>query len=75
MISDNKRNPSNSVQQYLSAEYADADASGLDLDFLSNGFKLRTTDVQRNASGSPYIYMAFAEEPLVTSTGIPATAR
>ena len=75
LISDNKRNPSNSVQQYLSAEYADADASGLDLDFLSNGFKLRTTDAQRNASGSPYLYMAFAEEPLVSTNGVPATAR
>ena len=75
LISDNKRNPFNAVNTYLSVEYGDADASGIDLDFLSNGFKLKTTDVQRNASGSPYIYMAFAEEPLVTSTGIPATAR
>jgi len=75
LISDNKRNPSNSVQKYLSAEYADTDASGLDLDFLSNGFKLRTTDAQRNASGSPYLYMAFAEEPLVSTNGVPATAR
>ena len=75
LISDNKRNPFNAVNTYLSAEYADTDASGIDLDFLSNGFKLRTTDVQRNASGSPYIYMAFAEEPFVSTNGQPATAR
>jgi len=76
LISDNKRNPSNAVQQYLSAEYADADASGLDLDFLSNGFKLRTTDAQRNAA-NPYIYMAFAETPFVANVGesLPTTAR
>jgi hypothetical protein len=33
------------------------------LDILSNGFKLRTTDGSTNASGSTFIYMAFAENP------------
>ena len=47
----------------------------VDLDFVSNGFKLRNTDDNGNASGSTYIYMAFAESPFVTSTGVPATAR
>jgi hypothetical protein len=28
-----------------------------------------------NASGASYIYMAFAENPFVTSTGVPTTAR
>ena len=28
-----------------------------------------------NESGGTYIYMAFAENPFVTSTGIPCTAR
>jgi hypothetical protein len=32
-------------------------------DFLSNGFKLRTTDGAENASGGTYVYMAFAEDP------------
>ena len=40
---------------------------------LSNGFKLRKTS--DNTSGETYIYMAFAENPFVTSTGVPATAR
>ena len=44
-------------------------------DILSNGFKLRLTDGQINASGGTYIYMAFAENPFTTSTGIPTTAR
>ena len=44
-------------------------------DFLSNGFKWRFTNADFNASGNNYIYMAFAENPFVTSTGIPATAR
>jgi hypothetical protein len=42
---------------------------------FSNGFKLGGTDTVSNGSGSTYIYMAFAEEPLVASNGIPATAR
>ena len=45
------------------------------VDFLSNGFKLRSGRAGVNASGSTYIYMAFAENPFVTSTAIPTTAR
>jgi hypothetical protein len=50
----------------------------MNIDFVSNGFKLRTTDNELNTSGATYIYMAFAEQPFVTSTtngSIPATAR
>jgi hypothetical protein len=31
--------------------------------------------VHNNGSGDSYIYMAFAEQPFVTSTGIPTPAR
>ena len=34
-----------------------------DIDFLSNGFKLRSGDVYENGSGEAFIYMAFAEAP------------
>jgi len=34
-----------------------------DIDFLSNGFKLRSGDVYENGSGETFIYMAFAEAP------------
>tara|TARA_R100001530_G_scaffold134730_1_gene110189 strand:- start:466 stop:1587 length:1122 start_codon:yes stop_codon:yes gene_type:complete len=44
------------------------------IDMLSNGFKPRSDAASENASGT-YIYMAFAENPFVTSTGIPTTAR
>ena len=43
-------------------------------DFLSNGFKLRTTSNGYNDS-LKYIYMAFSENPIVGSNNIPATAR
>tara|TARA_R100000030_G_scaffold15512_1_gene10285 strand:- start:135 stop:1193 length:1059 start_codon:yes stop_codon:yes gene_type:complete len=46
-----------------------------DMDFVSNGIKLRTADGTQNNSGENYIFMAFAESPFVTSSGIPTTAR
>ena len=42
---------------------------------LSNGFKLNNSDADSNGSGQTYIFMAFAEEPLVSSNGVPNTAR
>jgi hypothetical protein len=44
------------------------------VDFVSNGFKIRGYDGTINAYGN-YLYMAFAENPFVTSTGVPTTAR
>jgi len=74
-LQDNKRlgyNPDN----YLLQPHTSQSESALQrVDLLSNGFKVRTTDAGQNASGNNYIYMAFAENPFVTSTGIPATAR
>jgi len=55
-----------------SAEATDTDAG---IDMLSNGFKIRGSGGDYNASGTKYIYMAFAEHPFTTSTGIPTTAR
>ena len=52
--------------------------SGTTMDILSNGFKMRTTDGDKNGSGTNYIYWAVAAEPLVSNVGtngIPATAR
>ena len=70
---DNKRDIDNPVSNYLLANSNAAEASGLTYDFLSNGFAFN--DSSQNASGDSYIYMAFAEEPLVSSNNIPATAR
>ena len=43
------------------------------VDFLSNGFKLRTTGTAVNAGS--IIYMAFAEQPGVTSFDVVSNAR
>lgn len=44
------------------------------IDFVSNGFKIRTDGSGINGTGN-HIYMAFAEHPFVSSTGTPTTAR
>jgi len=73
IMADNKRDTDNSVIKYLEANTANAEGSGVDYDFLSNGFKFRTTS--QNTGGATYIYMAFAEAPLVGTNNVPATAR
>ena len=74
---DNKRNTYNPVNTRLTAEgnYADDTGSSYAIDFVSNGFKLRTNSNPNDGSGNTYIYMAFAENPLVGTNGVPATAR
>jgi hypothetical protein len=77
---DIKRNPINPVTgNLLLLNKTDAEIStSYPVDFLSNGFKIRGNNNITNASGGSYIYMAFAEQPFVTSTAngsIPATAR
>ena len=72
---DNKRaNGSNVNDDALSPNNNDAEFSS-NMDFLSNGVKIRTSGTGENASGSNFIYMAFAEQPLVGTNNIPATGR
>mgnify|MGYP003679825452 CR=1 FL=1 len=75
MVGDNKINPFNVTNNMLRADLSNVQQSGNYVDYLSNGFKPRLSGNAFNGSGGTYIYMAFAESPLVTSTGIPTTAR
>ena len=79
VMKDNRRTGINVNQSTIYANETDAEGTpGYELiDLLSNGFKQRGTGSYVNGSGTPYIYMAFAEEPLVANVGqgIPATAR
>jgi hypothetical protein len=76
VIYDNKRDPINKAERILRPNATNADSTGFFADILSNGFKLRiASEAKVNGSGDTYIYMAFAESPFVTSTGIPTTAR
>jgi len=75
IILDNKRNPINpSNERILANTNAAASTANTMVDFLSNGFKPRSTYGGINSANN-FIYMAFAEQPFVTSTGVPATAR
>jgi len=76
LILDTKRDEFNVISNQLypnlnNAEYTTEEM----MDSVSNGFKIRNTNLLTNGSGSTYIYAAFAENPFVTSTGIPTTAR
>ncbi len=74
---DNKRDIDNVVHNRIFPNSSSAQNTNHDImDFLSNGFKVRTSSIlEANESGSTFIYMCFAENPFVTSTGIPTTAR
>ena len=75
-IHDTKRGISgNPEDETLYASANNAESTGRDVDFLSNGFKLRTDSGDGNSSGATYIYLAFAESPFVNSNGIPTNAR
>ena len=52
-----------------------AAGSGQQIDFLSNGFKIRTSNAQVNTSDKRYAFWAWAESPFVTSSGVPTTGR
>jgi len=75
VVEDNKRNTFNVVDKYLLPNTSDAEGTLTLVDFLSNGIKIRTTDNSHNGSGNTHIYMAFADNPFVSSKGIPTTAR
>tara|TARA_R100001530_G_scaffold87724_1_gene61107 strand:- start:48 stop:1139 length:1092 start_codon:yes stop_codon:yes gene_type:complete len=66
----------NPVEQKLIAEATTVENSGSgDCDFYSTGFKPRDTDGIHNWTDYKYIYMAFAEMPVVGTNGTIALAR
>tara|TARA_R110000782_G_scaffold125994_1_gene217611 strand:- start:1077 stop:2120 length:1044 start_codon:yes stop_codon:yes gene_type:complete len=75
---DNKRIGFNQLNYVLVANDAaaewDANADHY-IDILSNGIKFRGTSPHLNRSGGNYIYMAFADAPLVGTNDVPACAR
>jgi len=61
-IHDNKRGASNVNKERLTSDTNEAEATGItSMDFLSNGFKIRTANTSYNEG--TVIYMAFAEAP------------
>jgi len=62
---DTARNTYNVADANLWANGSDAEISNsaYNFDLLSNGFKVRTSDAARNASGGTYVGFAWAESP------------
>jgi len=60
---DGTRDPYNPANDNLYPDLTNAEAYGGEIDFVSNGFKIRTSTGSRNESGTTYFYMAFAEDP------------
>ena len=69
----------NPMEKYLRPDVSNAEGGGSGvndyMDFLSNGIKMRTDNSAFNSDGAVYWYIAFAEEPLVGTNNVPATAR
>ena len=72
---DSKRLGYNVANYQLYANSNTSYGNNVLLDITSQGFKCRANHLDVNGSGATYIYMAFAEAPLVSSNGVPATAR
>ena len=73
---DNKRDPENPVENAYHIDSNNADGSAdQDIDFLSTGFKIRSNQGHLNNDGNVFVYYAVAEEPLVGTNKVCATAR
>ena len=65
IIFDNARDTFNVRDSYLRVDTTAAETvySGVEMDFLSNGFKLRGNEQVVNDSSHTFIYLAFAKQP------------
>ena len=66
IIYDSSRNTANPESLVLYADALYTEDTSIYVDFLSNGFKCRSSTAA-NVSGATYIYMAFAESPFQNS--------
>jgi hypothetical protein len=71
-IVDSARSTFNEVEDWLEPNTSSAEqgAGYTDVDFLSNGFKIRTNGAVTNSSSTTYIYAAFAENPFQANGGL-----
>ena len=80
LIFDIKRDVSNVATEFVEADTSIAEATiNGGLDFLSDGFKIVTSDTDINGAdtsgGDTYVFMAFAESPSGSMFGLDANAR
>jgi len=71
---DSKRGINNAMG-FSYPDSAEAETATVPMDIVSNGFKFRDTSQARNGTNYDFIYMAWAEAPIVGSNNVPANAR
>ena len=76
LMYDSVRSPTNVMDDYLAANTnsVQGTSSTQQIDFVSNGFKIRGNNVT-NFANTNYIFWAMAEAPFVSGTGVPTTAK
>ena len=67
-------NPVGRKSLYANTSGAEVTRTTKDMDFVSNGIKLRTADGSQNNNNENYIFMAFGQS-LVGNNNVPCTAR
>ena len=67
--------PYNASTRFLVADTDAASSTGALIDFTAQGFKMRNTLSSLNTNGQKYVYMAWAEFPIVSSNDMPNVAR
>ena len=73
-LMDTARSPYNPSDIIFLVNENSAEYTASDLDFLANGFKLRSSTGISNRSAQVYVYAAFAEYPFGGDGATPATA-
>lgn len=71
---DSVRDPYNVATKALHPDITNTASTDQQVDLVSNGFNLKTTDAHWNGSGLTYCYLAFGQS-LVGSNNVPCTAR
>ena len=77
-FNDSSRSDHNSMGATLTTNLNSAEDTGWgngNIEFYSNGFKLIRTGVETNSNNAPYIYMAWAEDPLSGQFGATSNTR
>ena len=70
VLFDSTRSPYNDVNEWLRPNGSDVEATNNNIDFLSNGFKLRKNDSFTNQNDKTFVYACFAENPFQANGGL-----
>ena len=73
-VRDNKRNGHNQLKQRLDISDNGAENQDHVVEFYCNGFRMMDGGSSVNGNGNGYIYAAFANQPLVSPSGLVANA-